>query len=943
MADDAPDLLEASADPELTALRDPATGQIQLWRKPSAERVKQLGLVHATPAELERRAEYLKNTTASAQATTAAKLAANVATFGLAGFNDPESLQQVRDFKTQSPTLHTLTELAGATAPMIASGGIAGAAGGALGLSARATTIGTLVAEELANAGSLERQHATEENRGIDAMNVIQGLPLAFGLSAASRLARGASRVAAEPLEGLAGSAARGAAEGVEAEAGEAANAISRGRATSRARRSVGAAGEDLGSAPLTEGQVKNYVDNFDDIHREAERVGGDAIEDALGGPAPTFDEVHSLKNKAADLDGKMTDAHWGRVQKEAVKAESNMNEIAAYLESKGQKQAATRARAYAAEVASETEKALTVGDAVHSARAVDRAKQLTDKLVSKYGASRDIIGEDIAEFVNERANRMRAQLEKKSIYGQAWSDYQRETNKLWAGNDGIIQSGRVWQAELLERSAMGRVRKGAEEFPVFQVRGDVVQHALGMTDREFKRTMSALDTWADKVEKMTLTKAELGANTMGHTPVMRLQQSVDDLRSFQAEVTRLREARYRGADQLARKAASATAHGTAEAMFEAAKHIPGVGHTLHTADYAAKKLTGKSIGERIFQPHIKPARAELTREGARASVLKRQGRSVERPYAPPSGEAIPAPGPQGRSPAVGTPAGSASVEVGRAGQRGSAQVGAMAAAAGVGLGAVAAAPAITDALAQLSDDNKAIRERAATGLVVKATRPSKLPPQISRFKEGASSLAAAYAIKIDDLQQALADPHALVNGIAEAYGPVADHHEELYSELVQRTAMAANYVVANAPPSVGISIVNPDGVAPDTLALASFAQTWSGAMNPGDVVYDIGTGDATPTQIKALREVHPDIYDAIRTDVLKQVDRATMPFESLRQLDVLFDLPGIAGPAFSPDMTKTMQQVWKQPATPSKSAASGAQAPNSATAQFAAGPSRMQ
>jgi hypothetical protein len=265
-------------------------------------------------------------------------------------------------------------------------------------------------------------------------------------------------------------------------------------------------------------------------------------------------------------------------------------------------------------------------------------------------------------------------------------------------------------------------------------------------------------------------------------------------------------------------------------------------------------------------------------------------------------------------------------------------------AAGGLGAaGAVALAPAITQALADISDDNRTLRERAAGGLIAKATRPRALPNQLDRFKENAPSLAAAYATKLDDLQAALNDPHALVQGIANAYGSVADHHEDLYVELVQRTAQAAQYVLGNAPPSVGISAVNPDGITPDTIALAQFAQTWSGAMNPGDTIYDVGTGSATPTQIKALRDVHPDIYDALRTDILKQVDRATMPFETLRQLDVLFDLPGAAGPAFSADMTKTMQQIWQQPATGKKSAASGAQAPASATSQFAAGPSRMQ
>jgi hypothetical protein len=257
--------------------------------------------------------------------------------------------------------------------------------------------------------------------------------------------------------------------------------------------------------------------------------------------------------------------------------------------------------------------------------------------------------------------------------------------------------------------------------------------------------------------------------------------------------------------------------------------------------------------------------------------------------------------------------------------------------------GAIAAAPAITNALADISDDNRTLRERAAGGLVVKATRPRPLPSTLERFKEGSSSLGAAYAVKLDDLQQALSDPHALVNGIAHAYGAVADEHEDLYFELVQRTAAAAHYTLANAPPSVGISAVNPDGITPDTIALAQFAQTWSGAMNPGDVIYDVGTGSATPTQIKALREVHPDIYDSLRTDILKQVDRATMPFETLRQLDVLFDLPGASGPAFSADMTKTMQQVWNQPAAGKKSAASGATAPASATAGFSKGPTSLQ
>jgi hypothetical protein len=884
------------------------------------------------------------------QAKAAAKLAANVATFGMAGFDAAADNDAIGVFREKSPTLAALTEVAGSIAPAALGGGAASVAMRAAGFGARGAALGAMAAEEVAQSLSIERQQAAEEHRGIDAVNVIQGLPLAFGLSAASRIARG-GRAALAPLEAgrALGAGAREfgsslsagyrgtAAEGIEAAAEEGANAVSRGRATSKARRSVGAAGTDGDKlAPLTEAEVKSYVDNFDDIHRETERMGGDAIDDALGGPAPTFDEVHNLRNKQADLEGKMADANWGHIASEVEKQHKAFNKAAAALEEKGAKQAARQLRAHAEEFMTAYKTGYQTAEPAEIFRTLDRGKQAGDRMLSKYGAMKDIQAADVTETVSAIVEPLRKRLESRKIWGKTAADYQRETNALWSGNDGLIRSGNQWQAEFLERSAAGKVRKGLQEVPTFQVRGDVVQHALSMSDREFTRTLAALDTWADKAQQMALTKAELGANTLGTTPVMRLQQSIEDMRTMGEELRRLREAKYRGADALARKAAEPVAKGTAEALFESTKQIPGIGQVVSTADAAAKKLTGKSLGERLYEPKIKPPQRELTRESAREAIKGRRGKP-----------SYPAPGPRPVDP---TPSPTTAAEPSavpqpgprRTGTRGSADVGAMAGAGALAVGGLAAAPAITDALADLSDDNRGIRERAATGLIVKATRPRPLPSSLERFKEGAPSLAAAYAVKLDDLQQALNDPRALVTGIADAYGSVADHHEDLYVELVQRTAAAAEYVLQNAPPSVGISVVNPDGVAPDTLALAQFAQTWSGAMNPGDVVYDVGTGSATPTQIKALREVHPDIYGALRNDVLKQVDRATMPFETLRQLDVLFDLPGISGPAFSPDMTKTMQAVWKQPANPSKGAAGAATAPQSANAQFAAGPTSM-
>ncbi len=202
---------------------DPKTGEV-FNNVPDAELSRatdQFGLVSA-----DHYAMLQKYGGLAEQASAAAKVAADTATFGLAGqTTGAEDRQQVAAFKEQSPTLHALSQMAGAAVP----GALGGAAGSAvmsgLGMSARAAQIGGVVAEEVAQSGALEAQNAVEESRSIELGNVLMGLPMAVGVSAAGRLARGGARR-------LTGAAEGGALDMASAEG----NALAQGRQTSAAR-----------------------------------------------------------------------------------------------------------------------------------------------------------------------------------------------------------------------------------------------------------------------------------------------------------------------------------------------------------------------------------------------------------------------------------------------------------------------------------------------------------------------------------------------------------------------------------------------------------------------------------------------------------------------------------------------------------------------------------
>lgn len=856
------------------------------------------------------------------QAEAAGKVAANVATLGIAGFDSAEDKAQIRVFRDKSPSLAALTETAAAIAPAAVGGVGAAGALGRLGASARAAQIGGLVTEEVLQSYAVEQEQALEQERDIEVGNVIMGLPLAMGISAAGRLARGATR----GTKAFAGGLRAGLADNVAEAADASSNMLAQGRRTSQARRSVGAASAAGDTrVPLTETEVRQYAQGRDEIHNQVERFGGDAIEDGVAGMNPAFDELSNIGLKRSDVAGKMADADVESMLDFADTNIAAIDDLATKLEAQGQTKAAKTLRAHVNEMA----EAYTLVDQAPEELAIagDRAKRAMQKLRGKYSRIKDVTAENIVGQLDEVSEPMRLALEDGNTWGKLWSEKQLGENRLWAGDEGLIRSGAIWQKEFIEQlpGPAGRKWTDTSEVPVFKVRGDIVQHALAMKKRDFELAMNAWSKWIDNAEEMALLKTELGVDSAQVAP--RLQQSLSDMRTTIDELKTIREVDHRGAGVIKKEAAKAEAQGLGEMAFDVAENIPGV----RLVDTAAEKLTGKSLRDRLFQPKIKDALKEYTREEAGAIIRERRGGlgKPSRPK-PPSG---PQGGPPVAPPAAPTPMGGVDRVslVGRSfadSARGE--------------------TATTDALSEISQNNRAIQERAALGLIAKDSRPPKLPPLAERFKEGAPSIQAAFKNKVDDLQRAAEDPQAFVDGMTDTFGRLADGgHASLYEQVIVRTQVGAQYLLANMPPSVGISMARPDGIPPDSLAIMKWAAMYNAVFSPGDVVYDVGTGDATPTQIRALREVHTDIYANLRIEVLKQVGQAgaNIPFETLRSLDNLFDVPGVAGPAFGPGMSATMAQAYAAPAAKNPRQSLGGEsviAPPSATSKFSRGPSNI-
>jgi hypothetical protein len=97
-------------------------------------------------------------------------------------------------------------------------------------------------------------------------------------------------------------------------------------------------------------------------------------------------------------------------------------------------------------------------------------------------------------------------------------------------------------------------------------------------------------------------------------------------------------------------------------------------------------------------------------------------------------------------------------------------------------------------------------------------------------------------------------------------------------------------------------SLTRPNGIPLSRATARDFALKYNTATNPASVFEDIKSGMASPTQIRTLEAVHPDLYQSLQLELTRAVanNPESIPTQRKIRLDILFGGDGMAGRAFA-------------------------------------------
>lgn len=222
--------------------------------------------------------------------------------------------------------------------------------------------------------------------------------------------------------------------------------------------------------------------------------------------------------------------------------------------------------------------------------------------------------------------------------------------------------------------------------------------------------------------------------------------------------------------------------------------------------------------------------------------------------------------------------------------------------------------------------------ERGASAVAgSKATVPL-LQTAMARFQGDYPSIQTAFEAKKRAIDSVMQNPLLLHRAIAQHLGPMSKVAPEVYGQVSARLQAATQYLHDNLPSQMSASMVRPSGIPLSRATARDFALKWNSAMNPASVFQDVRDGRASPTQLRTLATVHPDLYQSLHLALVRQVAQnpGAMTTQRKLRLDILFDSDGIAGRAFSWPLATAIKSMHAG-AGPSTGALAGAKATTAA------------
>lgn len=814
--------------------------------------VENLGYRPAAPEEIsaydaakKERADF--GDTAS-QALALGELGLGSATFGILQSSSPEAEARRRQLRKQSPFLAGGAEVAGALVPGLGTAGLLGKAA-KLG---RAAALGVDVASDFASGLSMETEQAKEEHRKIDVGNV--AMWSLGGVMAENLLRAGFSGV--KNFRNNVIPSAKTKAQAFRA--GDAALEEAGNTAESAARRA---------NTPLPDQEVKELVQNWDEVVNNVRTVGHDSGNSFL----ESFDEAHSISQKADDVRGIMPppERRYQNAQAKFMDAHvERADHLADVLDERASPKAAAAIRRHVAEIQS-------ASDAADLFIAGDQLKRTVDKFrkkaaVAARASGTDAFGELVAEF-DSVANPMRKDLESAKIWGKDAAKKQLEENAIWSGKNGFIHNNSIFQDAFYSRLP-GGAGTSFDGLPQFAWDDGKFTAFLQKDRIGQKQVMDAGHKTLDSAEQMLKVKEELGIRP---ADLIQLKTDVSDLRATLNKVSDLAKANNQGADLIARLKKRAGQTTTGAVLEGTVGRVPVVG-----------KEVARQMDDFFNPATVKNLDPLVSRDVARANLAAR-ATTLGKAATPIKGEVIASSVPRLQDALPGAARKTAELS----GQQLTDQMN-------------------TDDLAELSEHGRAYTDRVASVLASNGRRPKMLQDAPTRFQGNFKTLTDAFNARKELLTQIAVDPTVLMHHLADSFGDLPETHPGMFSQIAARIMAGVNYLTNNLPPSVGYSLRDPSGLPASQDAMREFARTWDAVFEPADTLHDVATGRATPKQLRALQTVHPDLFAQFQGKVIQKMSARLKPppYESQRYLDQVMQLNGAYSPAFGDKVAKNIK-----------------------------------
>jgi hypothetical protein len=168
---------------------------------------------------------------------------------------------------------------------------------------------------------------------------------------------------------------------------------------------------------------------------------------------------------------------------------------------------------------------------------------------------------------------------------------------------------------------------------------------------------------------------------------------------------------------------------------------------------------------------------------------------------------------------------------------------------------------------------------------------------------------------QIQRYQDAARDPSVMADRISQATGKLGDNAPKVAASVNSKVASAVSFLASKAPKgSEDMNLLRPEKKKRySDLEKETFSRYLKAVQDPLSVLDDMKANRLTRESVEALKNVYPELYGQVRTEVIKQAatQKTAVPYNKSVQLGILFDAP--TDVTMTPEMLSALQQSFSQ------------------------------